>query len=50
MSSDQTSATKADIQEALPHVAICAGVPAANDAMKAASEALAEMEGGTIHD
>jgi 4-carboxymuconolactone decarboxylase len=50
MSSDKTSATKAGIQEALLHVAIYAGVPAANHAMKVASEALAEMEGGTVHD
>ena len=37
-----TGATKKDIAEALLHVAIYAGVPAANSAFKAAKEELAE--------
>lgn len=41
----RTGATEADIQEALLHVAIYAGVPTANHAMKVAGEALAALEG-----
>jgi 4-carboxymuconolactone decarboxylase len=40
-----TGASPADIQEALLHVAVYAGVPAANRAFKIAKEALAEAPG-----
>lgn len=40
-----TGATEADIREALMHVAIYAGVPAANHAIKIARNALQQMEG-----
>jgi len=43
----RTGATMDDIQEALLHVAIYAGVPAANHAMKVAKQAFAEIEGET---
>jgi len=39
-----TGATKEDIREALLHVAIYAGVPAANHAIKIAKSVYAEME------
>ena len=39
-----TGATKDDIREALMHVAVYAGVPAANHAFKIAKAAYAEME------
>ena len=39
-----TGATARDIREALMHVAIYGGVPAANTAMKIAKETLAQME------
>jgi 4-carboxymuconolactone decarboxylase len=39
-----TGASAEDIREALLHVAVYAGVPAANRAFKAAKAALAEME------
>ena len=39
-----TGASAEDIREALMHVAIYAGVPAANHAIKIAKETLAEME------
>lgn len=39
-----TGATKEDIREALMHVAIYAGVPAANNAFKIAKAVYAEME------
>ncbi len=39
-----TGATAEDIREALMHVAIYAGVPAANHAFKIAKATLAEME------
>ncbi|WP_196259790.1 4-carboxymuconolactone decarboxylase [Pelagibacterium limicola] len=39
-----TGATEDDIREALLHVAIYAGVPAANHAIKLASEALKSMK------
>ncbi len=42
-----TGATPEDIREALLHVAIYAGVPAANHAYKIVKQTLAEMEGGT---
>lgn len=41
-----TGATADDIKEALLHVAVYAGVPAANKAMKLAKEALETMETG----
>ena len=41
-----TGASAADIQEALLHVAVYAGVPAANSAFRAAKKALAERDGG----
>lgn len=41
-----TGATPEDIREALLHVAIYAGVPAANHAYKIVKQTLAEMEGG----
>jgi 4-carboxymuconolactone decarboxylase len=40
----RTGASKADIAEALMHVAIYAGVPKANHALKRAKETYAEME------
>ncbi|PQO23222.1 4-carboxymuconolactone decarboxylase [Rhodobacteraceae bacterium WD3A24] len=40
----QTGASAEDVQEALMHVAIYAGVPRANHAFKIARETLAEME------
>lgn len=40
-----TGATEADIREALMHVAVYAGVPAANTAFKIAKQALAETTG-----
>ncbi len=42
----RTGATEADIREALLHVAIYAGVPAANQAIRIARQALAEIESG----
>jgi len=39
----RTGATEDDIREALLHVAIYAGVPAANSAIKVAKQVLAEM-------
>ncbi len=42
-----TGASEADIAEALMHVAIYAGVPAANHAIKAAKATLAEMAEST---
>jgi 4-carboxymuconolactone decarboxylase len=39
-----TGATKEDIREALLHVAVYAGVPAANHAFKIVKKAYAEME------
>ena len=41
-----TGATPEDIREALMHVAVYAGVPAANHAFKIAKKALGEMEQG----
>jgi 4-carboxymuconolactone decarboxylase len=41
-----TGATPADITEALLHVAIYAGVPAANHAIKIAKQVLEELEQG----
>ncbi|MBP5857451.1 4-carboxymuconolactone decarboxylase [Marivibrio halodurans] len=40
----RTGATKKDVQEAFQHVAIYAGVPRANHALKLAKETYAEME------
>ncbi|WP_157015995.1 4-carboxymuconolactone decarboxylase [Mesorhizobium xinjiangense] len=40
-----TGATPADLREAMLHVAIYAGVPAANHAIKIVKRTLAEMEG-----
>lgn len=40
-----TGASKTDIQEAFQHVAIYAGVPRANHALKLAKATYAEMEG-----
>lgn len=42
----RTGATEGDIREALLHVAIYAGVPAANQAMRIARQALAELNAG----
>ncbi len=39
-----TGATREDIQEAMMHVAVYAGVPAANHAIKLVKQAFAEME------
>jgi len=39
-----TGATAEDIREALLHVAVYAGVPAANRAIKIAKEVLSELE------
>lgn len=41
-----TGATREDIREALLHVAIYAGVPAANHAIKIAKRVFAEMDAG----
>lgn len=41
----RTGATKEDVQEAFQHVAIYAGVPKANHAIKLAKQTYAEMEG-----
>ncbi|MGI6852350.1 4-carboxymuconolactone decarboxylase [Mesorhizobium sp. 1B3] len=43
-----TGATPDDIREALLHVAIYAGVPAANHAIKIAKQALADIEAGKV--
>ncbi|MCJ8518670.1 4-carboxymuconolactone decarboxylase [Pseudorhizobium tarimense] len=43
----RTGATKNDICEALMHVAVYAGVPAANHAFKIAKSIYSEMEAGT---
>ena len=40
----RTGASKRDVQEALQHVAIYAGVPRANHALKLARQTYAEME------
>lgn len=40
-----TGASAEDLREAMLHVAIYAGVPAANHAIKIVKQALAEMEG-----
>jgi 4-carboxymuconolactone decarboxylase len=45
-----TGATEADIREALLHVAIYAGVPAANHAFKIAKLALASMKADSSRD
>lgn len=42
-----TGADAEDIREALLHVAIYAGVPAANTAFRIARQALADIDGGT---
>ncbi len=41
---NNTGATRDDIREALLHVAIYAGVPAANRAIKIAKKTFAEMD------
>lgn len=41
-----TGATKDDVMEAFLHVAVYAGVPKANHAIKLAKQTYAEMEGG----
>lgn len=43
-----TGASKQDVIEAFQHVAIYAGVPKANHAIKLAKQTYAEMEGETI--
>lgn len=43
----RTGASQDDVLEALQHVAIYAGVPKANHAIKLAKQAYAEMEGST---
>ena len=45
-----TGATPEDIREALMHVAIYAGVPAANHAFKIAKTALAEMQATSLRE
>lgn len=42
-----TGASREDIREAMLHVAIYAGVPAANHAIKIVKQTFAEMDGGT---
>ncbi|WP_159589265.1 4-carboxymuconolactone decarboxylase [Chelativorans xinjiangense] len=42
----KTGATADDLREAMLHVAIYAGVPAANHAIKIIKQTLSEMEGG----
>ena len=46
----RTGATEADITEAMLHVAVYAGVPAANAAFKTVKAALAEGQGETTDD
>ena len=43
----RTGASKQDVQEAFQHVAIYAGVPRANHALKLAKQTYAEMESDT---
>ena len=43
----RTGASRQDVQEAFQHVAIYAGVPRANHALKLARETYAEMDGET---
>lgn len=43
----RTGASKQDVQEAFQHVAIYAGVPRANHALKLAKQTYAEMEEGS---
>lgn len=43
----RTGATEDDIREALLHVAVYAGVPAANQAFRLAKQTLLEIRGGT---
>jgi len=45
----RTGASKTDVMEAFQHVAIYAGVPRANNAIKLAKQTYTEME-GEIHD
>lgn len=45
----RTGASKSDVMEAFQHVAIYAGVPRANNAIKLAKQTYTEMEGET-HD
>ena len=45
----RTGASKTDVMEAFQHVAIYAGVPRANNAIKLAKQTYSEMEGET-HD
>jgi 4-carboxymuconolactone decarboxylase len=45
-----TGASAADVQEALLHVAVYAGVPAANTAFAIAKRVLAEMTAGSSAD
>lgn len=45
-----TGATEEDIREALMHVAIYAGVPAANHAFKIAKNTLAEMRAAALQE
>ena len=42
-----TGATREDIREALMHVAVYAGVPAANHAFKIVKKTYADMEAGS---
>ena len=45
----RTGASKQDVLEAFQHVAIYAGVPRANHALKLAKETFAEMEAGDVN-
>lgn len=44
----RTGASKEDVQQAFQHVAIYAGVPRANHALKLAKQTYAEMEAGDV--
>jgi 4-carboxymuconolactone decarboxylase len=44
----RTGATEEDIREVMLHVAIYAGVPVANNAIRIAKQALAEIDGGRV--
>lgn len=45
-----TGATQEDIREALMHVAVYAGVPAANHAFKIAKTTLADMQAASLRE
>ena len=46
----RTGATAADLQEAMLHVAIYAGIPAANEGMRRIKEVLGQLDGRLAHE